>query len=53
MEKIGDACGGFLVVDEDIDKLGKLGWARILVKLKKFEPLNTVEVSVGGTRFQM
>ena len=25
MEKIGDACGDFLAVDEDTDKLGKLG----------------------------
>ena len=53
MEKIGDACGGFLAIDEDTDKLGELGWARILVKLKKSKPPNTVEVSVGGTRFQM
>ena len=53
MEKIGDACGGFLTVDEDTDKLGELGWARILAKLKKSKPPNTVEVSVGGTRFQM
>ena len=53
MEKIGDACGGFLAVDEDTDKLGKLGWARILVKLKKSEPPNTIEVLVGGTRFRM
>ena len=53
MEKIGDACGGFLAVDEDTDKLGELGWARILVKLKKSEPPNTVEVAVGGVSFQM
>ena len=53
MEKIEDACGGFLAVNEDTDKLGELGWARILVKLKKSEPPNTVEVSVGGTRFWM
>ena len=53
MEKIGDACGGFLAVNEDTDKLDELGWARILVKLKKSEPPNTVEVAVGGARFQM
>ena len=53
MEKIGDACGGFLAVDEDTDKLGELGWARILVKRKKSEPSNTVEVAVGGARFRM
>ena len=53
MEKIGDACGGFLAVDEDTDKLDELGWARILVKLKKSEPPNIVEVAVGGARLRM
>ena len=53
MKKIGDACGGFLAVDEETDKLGELGWARILVKLKKTEPPNTVEVALGGARFRM
>ena len=53
MEKIGDACGGFLAVNEETDKLGELGWARILVKMKKPEPPNTVEVAVGGVRFRM
>ena len=53
MEKIGDACSGFLAVDEDTDKLSELGWARILVKMKKPEPPNTVEVALGGVRFRM
>ena len=53
MKKIGDACGGFLAVDDETDKLGELGWARILVKLKKTEPPNTVEVAIGGARFRM
>ena len=53
MEKIGDACGGFLAVDEETDELGELGWARILVRWKKPEPPSTVEVAYGGTRFRM
>ena len=53
MKKIGDACGGFLAIDEETDKLGELGWARILVKMKKTEPPNTVEVAIGGARFRM
>ena len=53
MEKIGDACGGFLAVDEETDKLGELGWARILVKMTKPELPNTVEVALGGARFRM
>ena len=53
MKKIGDACGGFLAVDEETDKLGELGWARILVKMRKTEPPYTVEVAIGGARFRM
>ena len=53
MEKIEDACGGFLAVDEDTDMLVELGWTRILVKLEKSKPPNTVEVMVGETRFRM
>ena len=53
LEKIEDACDGFLAVDEDTNMLVELCWARVLVKLGKSEPLNTVEVMVGGTRFQI
>ena len=53
MKKIGDACDGFLAIDEDTDMLAELGWARVLVKLGKSEPSNTIEVTVGGTRFRM
>ena len=53
MEKIRDACDDFLAVDKDTDTLVELGWVRILVKLEKSEPPNTVEVLVGGTWFQM
>ena len=53
MEKIGNACGGFLAVDKETDELGDLGWARILVSWKKPEPPNTVEVECGGTRFRL
>ena len=53
LEKIGDAYGGFLAVDEDTDMLAELCWARVLVKLGKSEPSKTVEVMVGGTRFRI
>ena len=53
LEKIEDACGGFLAVDEDTDMLVELCWARVLVKLGKSEPSKTVEVMVGGTSFQI
>ena len=53
MEKIGDACGGFLAVNEETDELGELGWARVLVRLKKPEHSNIVEVAYDGTTFRM
>ena len=53
LDKIGDDCGNFLVIDEDTDMLTELCWARVLVKLGKSEPLNIVEVMVGGTRFRI
>ena len=53
LEKIGDACGGFLAVDEDNVMLAKMCWARVLVKLGKSKPPKTVEVMVGETRFRI
>ena len=53
MEKIGDACGGFLAVNEETDRLDELGWARILVKLKKPDLPNTLEVALGGGSYRM
>ena len=53
LEKIRDACGGFLVIDEDTDMLTELCWARVLVKLGKSKPPKTVEVMVGETRFRI
>ena len=53
MEKIGDACDSFLAVDENMDMLAELCWARVLVKLWKSESPKTVEVVVGETRFRI
>ena len=50
LEKIGDACDDFLTVDEDMNMLAKLCWARVLVKVGKSKPPKTVEAMVGGTR---
>ena len=38
---------------EDTNMLTELCWARVLVKLGKSEPPNTVEVMVEGTRFRI
>ena len=44
LRRIGDACGGFLVVDSQTEKLEDLQWVRILVKLNGEKPPNVVEV---------
>ncbi|RVW77237.1 hypothetical protein CK203_043343 [Vitis vinifera] len=44
LRRIGDACGGFLAVDSQTEKLEDLQWARILVKLNDEKPPNVVEV---------
>ena len=44
LRRIGEECGGFLVVDSQIEKLKKLQWARILVKLNGEELPNVVEI---------
>ena len=51
MEKIKDACGSFLAVDEDTVMLSELCWARVLIRLGDSEPLKSVEVMVGRSRF--
>ena len=33
LKKIGDACGGFMAVDEDTMMLSELSWARILMRM--------------------
>ncbi|RVW55950.1 hypothetical protein CK203_078805 [Vitis vinifera] len=45
-KKIGDGCGGFIVVDEDIAFFTKLQWARILVKLEGKELPSSLEIVV-------
>ncbi|RVX11525.1 hypothetical protein CK203_015983 [Vitis vinifera] len=34
LRRVGDACGGFITVDEHTKSMGDLQWARILVKLR-------------------
>ena len=35
--KIGDCCGGFVAVDENIAAFKELQWARLLIKSKGLE----------------
>ena len=53
LRKIGGGCGGFVVVDEDTVSLFELCCARILVRLRDFDPPKFVEVVVGGNNFMI
>ena len=44
LRRIGEECGGFLVVDSQIEKLEELQWAWILVKMNGEELPNVVEI---------
>ena len=44
LRRIGEECGGFLVVDSQIEKLEELQWAQILVKINGEELPNVVEI---------
>ena len=47
-KRIGDGCGGFVIVNEDIDSLSELQWARILVKCAERDLPNSAHVVVGS-----
>ena len=49
--KIGNGCEGFIVVDEDMNSLSKLQWARILVKLVRRDFPSTIQIVVGSVSF--
>ena len=51
LKKIGDECGGFIAVDEDTTSLAELLWARILVKCKGRDTLETAEVMAGSRSY--
>ena len=47
-KRIGDGCGGFVVVDEDTRSLFELQWAQILVKRAEGEVPNSVHIVLGS-----
>ena len=53
LRKIGDGCGGFLVVDEDTTFMANLRWARIRVMWDGKSYPQFVEVSVGPKRYEI
>lgn len=51
IKKIGNVCGGFIVVDEDTACMTNLQWARILVKsVGKILP-RELHVVIGNNSF--
>ncbi|RVW18300.1 Transposon TX1 uncharacterized 149 kDa protein [Vitis vinifera] len=48
LRKIGDACGGFLAIDHQTEKMEDLQWARLLVKRNGGSPPSLVEVWIEG-----
>ena len=53
LRRIGDACGGFLAVDHQTEKMEELQWARLLVKRNDETPPNEVEVWVEGSCYSV
>ena len=52
-KRIGDGCGGFIAVDEDIKSLSELQWARILVKRVEWEVPNSAHIVLGSGCFSL
>ena len=53
LKKLGDECGGFVVVDEDTAFKSKLLWARILVKTGKKARSSTVNILAGARSYTL
>lgn len=50
-KKIGDCCGGFVAIDENIAFLVHLQWPRIRVNMGGCEMPRLLEVIVGSSTF--
>ena len=46
-KKLGDSCGGFIAVDEDMTFLCNKQWARVCVRLNGNSRLSSVQIRVG------
>ena len=53
LRKIGDACGGFLAIDHQTEKMEDLQWARLLVKRNGGSPPSLVEVWIDGFCYEV
>ena len=53
LKKIGDGCGGFLVIDEETTLRLKVAWARILVKIEGTVRPSVVNILEGARSFEL
>ena len=53
LKQIGDGCGGFLKVDEEIGLGSEISWVRILVRLKKMVRPSTVNILAGSRSYEL
>ena len=53
LRKIGDACGGFIAIDHQTEKMEDLQWARLLVKRNGGSPPSLVEVWIDGFCYEV
>ena len=53
LKRIGESCGGFIVVDESMRFMTKLSWARMLVKVDGRVLPNSIEVVEGTKSFDI
>ena len=52
-KKIGDCCGGFVVVDESTAAFKELQWARLLVKSEGLEWPSSLQVAIDTSCFAL
>ena len=50
---IGDGCGGFIAVDENMDSMAELQWDRMLVKVVGRDLPTSVQIVVGSGCFSV
>ena len=48
LRRVGEACGGFLGIDSQTERMEELEWARVLIKTNGDELPSTLEIGVEG-----
>ena len=53
LEKIGNACGGFIALDKDTEQRNDLRWARILVKKERTGKPSSANLLAGARSYEL